>query len=86
MTDLSRRKLILSGLASAAGVTGLGLAARMAQKYGLIPPDHGGKSGRSRSPSPSQKVSMPALSAASATLSTPLRSAAQAEMPMRRPS
>jgi DMSO/TMAO reductase YedYZ molybdopterin-dependent catalytic subunit len=43
MTDLSRRKLIVTGLAAtAAGVTGLGLAARIAQKYGLVPPDHGG--------------------------------------------
>jgi len=42
MTDLSRRKLIKTGLAAAAGASGLGLAARFAQKYGLIPPDHGG--------------------------------------------
>jgi DMSO/TMAO reductase YedYZ molybdopterin-dependent catalytic subunit len=42
MTDLSRRKLIMSGLAAAAGVSGLGVAARIAEKYGLIPPDHGG--------------------------------------------
>ena len=42
MSDLSRRKLIVSGLAATAGVAGLGVAARMAQKYGLIPPDHGG--------------------------------------------
>jgi DMSO/TMAO reductase YedYZ molybdopterin-dependent catalytic subunit len=42
MTDLSRRKLILGGLAAAAGVSGLGVAARLAQKYGLVPPDHGG--------------------------------------------
>jgi DMSO/TMAO reductase YedYZ molybdopterin-dependent catalytic subunit len=42
MSDLSRRKLITSGLAAAAGVTGLGVAARMAQRYGLVPPDHGG--------------------------------------------
>jgi DMSO/TMAO reductase YedYZ molybdopterin-dependent catalytic subunit len=42
MSDLSRRKLIVRGLAAAAGVAGLGVAARMAQKYGLIPPDHGG--------------------------------------------
>lgn len=42
MTDLSRRKLILTGLAATAGVSGLGLAARIAEKYGLIPPDHGG--------------------------------------------
>jgi len=42
MTDLSRRKLIVGGLAATAGVAGLGVAARLAQKYGLIPPDHGG--------------------------------------------
>jgi DMSO/TMAO reductase YedYZ molybdopterin-dependent catalytic subunit len=42
MTDLSRRKLIVTGLAATAGVTGLGVAARIAQKYGLVPPDHGG--------------------------------------------
>ena len=42
MTDLSRRKLIFTGLAAAAGVSGLGVAARLAQKYGLVPPDHGG--------------------------------------------
>jgi DMSO/TMAO reductase YedYZ molybdopterin-dependent catalytic subunit len=42
MTDLSRRKLIIGGLAATAGVSGLGLAARIAQRYGLIPPDHGG--------------------------------------------
>ena len=42
MTDLSRRKLITTGLAATAGVTGLGVAARLAEKYGLVPPDHGG--------------------------------------------
>jgi len=42
MTDLSRRKLILGGLAATAGVSGLGVAARLAQEYGLVPPDHGG--------------------------------------------
>jgi DMSO/TMAO reductase YedYZ molybdopterin-dependent catalytic subunit len=42
MTDLSRRKLIIGGLAATAGVSGLGVAARLAQKYGLVPPDHGG--------------------------------------------
>ena len=41
MTDISRRKLILGGLATAAGVSALGVAARIAQKYGLVPPDHG---------------------------------------------
>jgi DMSO/TMAO reductase YedYZ molybdopterin-dependent catalytic subunit len=40
--NLSRRKLITTGLATAAGVSGLGVAARVAQKYGLVPPDHGG--------------------------------------------
>ncbi len=42
MIDFSRRKLILTGLAATAGVSGLGVAARIAEKYGLIPPDHGG--------------------------------------------
>src|SRR5579863_511343 len=42
MTDLSRRKLITTGLAAAAGVSGLTVARHMAQKHGLIPPDHGG--------------------------------------------
>ena len=42
MTDISRRKLILGGLAATAGVSALGVAARLAQKYGLVPPDHGG--------------------------------------------
>ncbi len=42
MSELSRRKLIVSGLAATAGVAGLGVAARLAQKYGLVPPDHGG--------------------------------------------
>ena len=42
MSDLSRRKLIKTGLAATAGVAGLGVAARIAQRYGLVPPDHGG--------------------------------------------
>ena len=42
MTDFSRRKLIVTGLAATAGVTGLGVAARLAEKYGLVPPDHAG--------------------------------------------
>ena len=42
MTDLSRRKLIVRGLAATAGVSALGVAARIAQKYGLVPPDHRG--------------------------------------------
>jgi len=39
---LSRRKLITAGLAAAAGVAGLDVAARLAEKYGLVPPDSGG--------------------------------------------
>jgi DMSO/TMAO reductase YedYZ molybdopterin-dependent catalytic subunit len=42
MSNLSRRKLLTTGIAATAGVAGLGLAARLAQKYGLIPPDHRG--------------------------------------------
>jgi DMSO/TMAO reductase YedYZ molybdopterin-dependent catalytic subunit len=42
MSDFSRRKLITNGLAATAGVFGLGVAARIAQKYGLVPPDHVG--------------------------------------------
>jgi DMSO/TMAO reductase YedYZ molybdopterin-dependent catalytic subunit len=38
MKSLSRRKL----LAGAAGISGLAVAARLADRYGLIPPDHGG--------------------------------------------
>jgi DMSO/TMAO reductase YedYZ molybdopterin-dependent catalytic subunit len=43
MSDmLSRRKLIKTGLAAAASASGLGVAAYLADRYGLIPPDHGG--------------------------------------------
>ena len=42
MINLSRRKLIVSGLVATAGASGLAVAARLAQKYGLVPPDHGG--------------------------------------------
>jgi DMSO/TMAO reductase YedYZ molybdopterin-dependent catalytic subunit len=42
MIELSRRKLLLTGLAATAGASGLTVAARIADKYGLIPPDHGG--------------------------------------------
>ena len=42
MSFLSRRKLITGGLATAAGASGLAVAARLASRYGLIPPDHGG--------------------------------------------
>ena len=39
---LTRRRLLASGLATAAGAAGLTVAARLADQYGLIPPDHGG--------------------------------------------
>jgi DMSO/TMAO reductase YedYZ molybdopterin-dependent catalytic subunit len=42
MNLLTRRKLITTGLAAAAGVAGLDVAARVAGHYGLIPPDSGG--------------------------------------------
>jgi DMSO/TMAO reductase YedYZ molybdopterin-dependent catalytic subunit len=42
MKPVSRRKLITSGLAAAAGVSGLAVADRLALRFGLIPPDHGG--------------------------------------------
>jgi DMSO/TMAO reductase YedYZ molybdopterin-dependent catalytic subunit len=38
---MTRRRLITAGLAGA-GVTGLGVAAGLARRYGLVPPDHGG--------------------------------------------
>jgi len=40
--SMSRRTLITRGLAAAAGVSGLVVANRIADAYGLIPPDHGG--------------------------------------------
>jgi DMSO/TMAO reductase YedYZ molybdopterin-dependent catalytic subunit len=42
MRPISRRKLITSGVAATAGLAGLTAAARVAQRYGLIPPDHCG--------------------------------------------
>src|SRR5438445_2198181 len=42
MINLSRRRLIVSGLAATAAASGLAAAARMAQTYGLVPPDCGG--------------------------------------------
>jgi DMSO/TMAO reductase YedYZ molybdopterin-dependent catalytic subunit len=38
---ISRRNMITAGL-TAAGASGLAVAARLADRYGLIPPDHGG--------------------------------------------
>lgn len=42
MSKVSRRKLITAGLATTAGAAGLAAAARLARRYGLIPPDSGG--------------------------------------------
>jgi DMSO/TMAO reductase YedYZ molybdopterin-dependent catalytic subunit len=42
MTGISRRRLITSGIAVAAGASGLVAGAKVAQRYGLIPPDSGG--------------------------------------------
>jgi DMSO/TMAO reductase YedYZ molybdopterin-dependent catalytic subunit len=42
MRPISRRKLITGGVAATASLAGLTAAARLAQRYGLIPPDHGG--------------------------------------------
>ena len=39
---MTRRKLITAGLGMAAGASGIAVAARLANRYGLIPPDHGG--------------------------------------------
>lgn len=42
MSAVSRRKLIKAGLATTAGAAGLATAARLAERYGLTPPDGGG--------------------------------------------
>ncbi|HEY7391500.1 MAG TPA: molybdopterin-dependent oxidoreductase [Bryobacteraceae bacterium] len=42
---LTRRKMITIGLSTAAGASGVGVAAYFARRYGLIPPDHTGHSG-----------------------------------------
>ena len=42
MSKISRRKLITTGLAATAGVSGLAAAASLARRYGLVPPDSGG--------------------------------------------
>jgi len=42
MSKISRRKMIVTGLGATVGVAGLGVAARLARKYGLVPPDDGG--------------------------------------------
>jgi DMSO/TMAO reductase YedYZ molybdopterin-dependent catalytic subunit len=42
MSSLSRRRLITAGVAATAGASGVAAAAKLAQRYGLIPPDGGG--------------------------------------------
>jgi DMSO/TMAO reductase YedYZ molybdopterin-dependent catalytic subunit len=42
MNSFSRRKLIAAGAVAAAGAGGLGVAAKLAAHYGLVPPDAGG--------------------------------------------
>ncbi len=42
MSKFSRRRLITTGLAATAGVSGLSVATNLARRYGLIPPDGGG--------------------------------------------
>jgi DMSO/TMAO reductase YedYZ molybdopterin-dependent catalytic subunit len=42
MSEITRRKLIVTGLAATGGVTGVGIAVHLANKYGLVPPDGGG--------------------------------------------
>jgi len=42
MSKISRRKFVTGGLVATAGVSGLAAAAKLAQRYGLVPPDSGG--------------------------------------------
>jgi DMSO/TMAO reductase YedYZ molybdopterin-dependent catalytic subunit len=42
MSKVSRRTIITTGLAAAAGGSGLAVAAKLAQRYGILPPDAGG--------------------------------------------
>jgi DMSO/TMAO reductase YedYZ molybdopterin-dependent catalytic subunit len=42
MSKISRRKFLTAGLAATAGVSSLGVAANLAMRYGLVPPDSGG--------------------------------------------
>ena len=42
MMKISRRKLITTGLAAAAGASGIAVATNLARRHGLIPPDGGG--------------------------------------------
>lgn len=42
MSKTSRRKFVTAGLTAAAGISGVAVAAGLAKRYGLIPPDSGG--------------------------------------------
>ena len=42
MSNISRRKFVTTGLAVAAGASGIAVAASVARRHGLIPPDAGG--------------------------------------------
>jgi DMSO/TMAO reductase YedYZ molybdopterin-dependent catalytic subunit len=42
MSNISRRKFIITGLAVASGASGIAVAAKVARHHGLIPPDAGG--------------------------------------------
>ena len=42
MSTITRRKLIATGVAAAAGASGLVVAAKVAARYGLVPPDSAG--------------------------------------------
>jgi DMSO/TMAO reductase YedYZ molybdopterin-dependent catalytic subunit len=42
MNKLSRRQIITAGLGATASISGLAVAAKLARRYGLIPPDSGG--------------------------------------------
>ena len=42
MSPISRRRLLTTGIAAAAGISGLAVADRLARRYGLVPPDHCG--------------------------------------------
>jgi len=42
MSKISRRQFVTAGLAATAGVSGLAVAANLASRHGLIPPDSGG--------------------------------------------
>ncbi len=42
MNKVTRRKFLTAGLGTAAGASGIGAAVYLADRYGLIPPDHAG--------------------------------------------